>query len=30
MPKAAPLKPTELVKAFDIWDREVGTGKFKE
>jgi putative spermidine/putrescine transport system substrate-binding protein len=30
MPKAAPLKPAELVKAFDIWDREVGTGKFKE
>jgi putative spermidine/putrescine transport system substrate-binding protein len=30
MPKAAPLKPAQLVKAFDIWDRQVGSGKFKE
>jgi putative spermidine/putrescine transport system substrate-binding protein len=29
-PKAAPLKPDQLVKAFDIWDREVGSGKFQE
>lgn len=29
-PKAVPLKPAEMVKAFDIWDREVGAGKFKE
>jgi putative spermidine/putrescine transport system substrate-binding protein len=30
MPKATPLPPAELVKAFDIWDREVGSGKFEE
>lgn len=29
-PKATPLVPAELVKAFDIWDREIGTGKFQE
>jgi len=28
MPKATPLPPAEMVKAFDIWDREVGTGKY--
>lgn len=30
MPKATPLAPDQLVKAFDIWDREVGSGKFQE
>ncbi|RNE62581.1 extracellular solute-binding protein [Cryobacterium tepidiphilum] len=30
MPKATPLAPDKLVKAFDIWDREVGSGKFQE
>jgi putative spermidine/putrescine transport system substrate-binding protein len=29
MPKVTPLEPAELVKAFDIWDREIGTGKFE-
>ncbi|RMB61816.1 extracellular solute-binding protein [Tessaracoccus antarcticus] len=29
MPKATPLAPAELVKAFDIWDREIGSGKFE-
>ncbi|WP_104137547.1 extracellular solute-binding protein [Cryobacterium sp. Y62] len=29
MPKAAPLEPGALVQAFDIWDREVGSGKFE-
>ncbi|MGO4691304.1 extracellular solute-binding protein [Glaciibacter sp. 2TAF33] len=29
MPKATPLEPAQLVKAFDIWDREIGTGKFE-
>ncbi|WP_022886637.1 extracellular solute-binding protein [Glaciibacter superstes] len=29
-PKATPLVPDQLVKAFDIWDREIGTGKFEE
>jgi putative spermidine/putrescine transport system substrate-binding protein len=29
MPKATPLEPAALVKAFDIWDREIGTGKFQ-
>jgi putative spermidine/putrescine transport system substrate-binding protein len=28
-PKATPLTPDLLVKAFDIWDREVGAGKFQ-
>ncbi|WP_028044873.1 extracellular solute-binding protein [Cellulomonas sp. URHE0023] len=28
-PKAAPLPPAQLVKAFDIWDREIGSGKFE-
>jgi putative spermidine/putrescine transport system substrate-binding protein len=29
MPKATPLTPALLVKAFDIWDRTIGSGKFK-
>jgi putative spermidine/putrescine transport system substrate-binding protein len=29
-PKVTPLVPDQLVKAFDIWDREIGTGKFEE
>ena len=29
MPKAVPLTPDLMVKAFDIWDREVGSGKYK-
>lgn len=29
-PKATPLAPADLVTAFDIWDREIGTGKFEE
>lgn len=29
MPKATPLPPADLVKAFDIWDREVGSGKYE-
>lgn len=28
MPKATPLAPDELVKAFDIWDRTIGAGKY--
>lgn len=28
-PKTTPLPPTEMVKAFDIWDREVGAGKYE-
>lgn len=28
MPKATPLTPDLLVKAFDIWDREIGAGKY--
>lgn len=28
-PKETPLPPAELVKAFDIWDREIGTGKYE-
>ena len=28
MPKATPLAPADMVKAFDIWDREVGSGKY--
>ncbi|MCR6491913.1 ABC transporter substrate-binding protein [Cellulomonas sp. P24] len=27
-PKAVPLTPANMVKAFDMWDREVGTGKY--
>ena len=27
-PKTTPLPPAEMVKAFDIWDREVGVGKY--
>jgi len=30
MPKATPLTPANMVKAFDRWDREVGSGKYKE
>src|ERR1035437_4142320 len=29
MPKATPLTPALMVKAFDIWDRTIGSGKFK-
>ena len=29
MPKATPLTPALLVKAFDIWDRTIGSGKYK-
>lgn len=29
-PQALPLPPADLVTAFDIWDREVGSGKFEE
>lgn len=29
MPKATPLTPANMVMAFDMWDREVGTGKFQ-
>lgn len=29
MPKATPLPPADLVAAFDLWDREVGSGKFE-
>jgi len=29
-PKATPLPPAEMVKAFDIWDREVGAGKYQQ
>ena len=29
MPKQTPLAPDRLVKAFDIWDRTVGVGKYK-
>ena len=28
-PKATPLTPELMVKAFDIWDRTIGSGKFK-
>ena len=28
-PKVTPLSPASMVKAFDIWDREVGSGKYK-
>ncbi|HEX5331071.1 MAG TPA: extracellular solute-binding protein [Cellulomonas sp.] len=28
MPKATPLTPANLVTAFDMWDREIGTGKY--
>ncbi len=27
-PQATPLDPAAMVKAFDIWDREVGAGKY--
>jgi putative spermidine/putrescine transport system substrate-binding protein len=29
MPTATPLTPAKLVKAFDLWDREVGSGKYQ-
>ncbi|MGM7699069.1 extracellular solute-binding protein [Microbacterium sp. A84] len=29
-PKATPLEADALVKAFDIWDREIGAGKYEE
>lgn len=29
-PKATPLDADQLVEAFDIWDREIGSGKFEE
>jgi putative spermidine/putrescine transport system substrate-binding protein len=29
-PKATPLTPANMVKAFDRWDREVGSGKYTE
>jgi len=29
MPKVSPLEPAALVQAFDIWDREVGSGKYE-
>ncbi|MHB1490235.1 hypothetical protein GALL_373550 [mine drainage metagenome] len=28
-PKAVPLSPALMVKAFDMWDRQIGTGKYK-
>ena len=28
-PKAVPLTPALMVKAFDMWDRQIGTGKYK-
>ena len=27
-PKATPLTPDQMVKAFDIWDRTIGSGKY--
>lgn len=30
MPKETPLDADQLVAAFDIWDREIGSGKFQE
>lgn len=30
MPKATPLAPATMVKAFDLWDRQVGSGKYTE
>ena len=29
MPTTTPLTPANMVKAFDIWDREVGSGKYE-
>ena len=29
MPTHTPLSPAEMVKAFDIWDREIGAGKYE-
>lgn len=29
MPTVTPLEPEQMVQAFDIWDREVGAGKFE-
>jgi len=28
-PKTTPLTPEQMVKAFDIWDREIGSGKYE-
>ena len=28
-PKTTPLSPEQMVKAFDIWDREIGSGKYE-
>ncbi len=28
-PKATPLTPEKMVQAFDIWDREIGSGKYE-
>lgn len=30
MPKTTPLPPADMVLAFDIWDREIGSGKYEE
>jgi putative spermidine/putrescine transport system substrate-binding protein len=29
MPKTTPLPPAKMVTAFDIWDREIGSGKYE-
>lgn len=29
MPKTTPLPPADMVTAFDIWDREIGSGKYE-
>ena len=29
-PKSVPLDPDAMVQAFDIWDREIGAGKYEE
>jgi len=29
-PKATPLVPDQMVKAFDLWDRQIGVGKVSE
>ena len=28
-PKTTPLPPEKMVQAFDIWDREIGSGKYE-
>ncbi|MCW4459134.1 extracellular solute-binding protein [Microbacterium sp. MPKO10] len=30
MPKETPLTPDQMVKAFDIWDRTIGVGKYED